>query len=372
MGGKKSSKAPKPDPQIGEAAKMQAAIAAEWLDFSRDQFAVANERQTDIDAMSKRIAEQQMATQDQANKWATEDRNRYKSVFQPMEDEYIDKAKNWDSEERQQQMAAEARADVQGSSDAARRIRERNQASMGVNPNSGRFAGADRAADFETTLASAGAQNQARNQVRTQGMAMQADALNMGRGLPSQAAGAAGLGLSAGGAAMGTTLGAHNSFLGNGGIMSQGFSGAQQGYNSQAGILNTQHSNALQAWQTETNASANASAGMWSGIGSAAGMGMMAFSSKDYKTDKKPARSGLKAVKKMPVEEWKYKDGIADGGEHIGPYAEDFQKATGKGDGKMINVMDAVGVTMKAVQELDAKIDKLGQNKGVGIKRGGK
>lgn len=277
MGGKKSPKAPAPDPQIGEAAKMQAAIAGEWLNFSREQFAVANERQQDIDEMSRRVAEQQLATQDRANQWATEDRERYMSVFRPMEDEYIKEANNWDSQERQDQMAAEAKADVQGASDSARRIRERNQASMGVNPNSGRFAGTERAADFDTALASAGAQNQTRNSIRQQGMAMKADAVNMGRGLPSQAAGAAGLGLSAGGAAMGTSLGAHGAFMGNNSIMGQGFAGAQQGYGSQAGILNQQYGNQLGAWQAQTQADGQASAGLWQGIGTAAGMGMMAF-----------------------------------------------------------------------------------------------
>ena len=37
------------------------------------------------------------------------------------------------------------------------------------------------------------------------------------------------------------------------------------------------------------------------------------------------------------------------GGEHIGTYAQDFQNATGLGDGKSINVIDALGVTMGAV-----------------------
>lgn len=65
----------------------------------------------------------------------------------------------------------------------------------------------------------------------------------------------------------------------------------------------------------------------------------------------------------MPVEQWKYKDGMGDGGEHIGPYAEDFQAATGKGDGATIPVVDAIGVTMKAVQELNQKVDKIAGKK---------
>ena len=35
--------------------------------------------------------------------------------------------------------------------------------------------------------------------------------------------------------------------------------------------------------------------------------------------------------------------------------------ATGKGDGTSIPIVDAIGVTMKAVQELDQKVEKLGR-----------
>ena len=97
-----------------------------------------------------------------------------------------------------------------------------------------------------------------------------------------------------------------------------------------------------------------------SGIGTMAGAMMM--SSRKLKEDKKPIPDGaLDAMNSMPVQSWKYKDGVADGGYHIGPYAEDFQKATGKGDGTSIPIVDAIGVTMKAVQELDQKVEKLGR-----------
>lgn len=73
----------------------------------------------------------------------------------------------------------------------------------------------------------------------------------------------------------------------------------------------------------------------------------------------------------MPVEEWRYKPDapMGDGGaaKHVGPMAQDFQKATGKGDGTTINVVDAIGTTLGAVQELDAKVDKLARGKARGL-----
>lgn len=359
MGGKGKSKAPAPDPQIGEAAKMQAIIAGEWLDFSREQFAIGNERQKGIDALTTKVTEQQLATQDRANQWAQEDRDRYKTVFQPQEDRYVQDANNWDSQARQAQMAAEAGADVQNSAAQQRAATNRSMAAMGVSPASGRFAGVDRAGELQTSLATAGAKNTARNQVRAQGMAMRADALNIGKGLPAQAAAGAGLGLTAGSSALNGKLAANSSWGQNNSIMSNGFQGAAQGYGQQASILNNQYQNQLSAWSAQQQANAAGTSSLWSGLGTAAGMGMMAFSSRELKEDKTPVEGALDAVNSMPVEEWTYKKGVADEDRHIGPYAEDFQAATGKGDGKTINLMDAVGVSMKATQELSAKVDQV-------------
>lgn len=359
---KGSSKAPAPDPNIGKAALKEAELGEAWLDIAKEQFATANKRQKEQDKIANQVTQQQLDASKQAQGWATEDRQRYKSVFQPLQDEFIDTAKNWDSTERQDKLAAEAKADVINNATQQRQATQRSQAAMGVNPTSGRFAGIDRAGEQATALSAAGAQNMSRNQVRKEGVAMRADAVNMGNGLAVNPASSLGLGVSAGSSAMGTTSGNNAQAAGNGSILQNGYNTAMNGYANQASILNQQYGNQLNAWNAQNQANATASSGLWGGLGSLAGMGMMAFSSKEYKEDKQPIDGGLDAVNSMPVEEWKYKDGIADGGRHIGPYAEDFQKATGKGNGKMIPVMDAVGVTMKAVQELDKKVEKLGRS----------
>ncbi|QRE00582.1 hypothetical protein [Pseudomonas phage Itty13] len=477
-GGKGKSKAPAPDPNIGLAAMKQAEIAGQWLDFAREQFGVANERQQGIDDLAKRVTEQQLAAQDQASKWAAEDReiqqgyrnkydqwaeqdratgqktrdelnqiakdaistgkgyeeafnkqasdqfafakeqqDRYRDTFQPVEDRFAQDAMTWDSADRQNQMAAQAKADVVGNAAAAQQQSQRQMSAMGVNPNSGRFGASNRASNLNTALAAAGAQNQARDTVRQQGLALRGQAVGIGQnvaqmgqqaqGLGMQATSAAhtanqsgtqqalqaknmglaasgigntaaqlgmgnqgggyqglGLGVNAGSAAMGNKLGANSAWQNGLGIMTSGFGGAMQGYGSQASILNQQYANQLNAWNAQQQANAQGTAGLWSGLGTVAGLGMMAFSSKELKEDKAPVEGALDAVNAMPVEEWSYKEGVADEGRHIGPYAEDFQAATGMGDGKTINLIDAVGVNMKAVQELDQKVEKLARSIG--------
>ena len=106
---------------------------------------------------------------------------------------------------------------------------------------------------------------------------MRADAVNMGSGLAVNPATSLGLSSQTGSAAMGTTSANNAQSAGLGSIMGQGYQGAMSGYGNQASILNQQYGNQLNAWQAQQQASAQASSGLWSGIGSAAGMGLMAF-----------------------------------------------------------------------------------------------
>ena len=366
---KGGSSAPSPDPNIGLAAMKQAELGEEWLKFAYQQFDVANERQKQQDVIANQVTQQQLDTSKQAQQWATEDRDRYNNTFKPLEDQFINKAQNWDSADRQQQVASEAKADVLNNASQQRQATERNMASMGVDPTSGRYAGVERAGENATALAAAGAENNARNTVRNQALSLQADTVNMGKGLAVNPASSLGLSTSAGSAAMQTTAGNNAQAAGLSSIMGQGYQGAMSGYGNQANILNQQYQNQLNAWQANQNASSS----LWGGIGQVGGMlGASAImsSSKEYKEDKRPAKGSLEALRRMPVEQWKYKDGIEDGGQHIGAYAEDFHAATGKGDGKSIPVVDAIGITMGAIQDLDKKVDALAKGRGLPKRQG--
>lgn len=277
MGKSSGGSAPAPDPQIGAAALKNAELGESWLKFAQDQFADGNKRQAVTDTLTGKVIDQQLATQDQANAWATEDRARTKTVFQPMQDEFIAEAKGYDTPEKQAEAAAAAQADIQKAAATQRGVATRNMASMGINPNSGRFAGVARAMDTDTALASAGAGNAARQQVRDKGLAMRADSINMGSGLPSSTAAAYGIGTQAGNSAVGNNGAANQSFNQNGSVMSQGFGGAMQGYNSQGSILNNLYGNQVNAWQAQQQANATSSAGIGSMVGTIAGAGITAF-----------------------------------------------------------------------------------------------
>jgi hypothetical protein len=369
MGSGGGSSAPAPDPQIGQAALMNAKLGEEWLGFAKNAYAESQERQKPIDELATKVTTQQLDAATQQQQWAQEAHDRYKNKFQPLEDEFVEKATNWDTPERQAAAAASAKADVLSNAAGTKAANERSMTAMGANPASGKWAGVSRATDLGTAVSAAGAETNARNTVKAQGMALLGDAVNLGKGLPAQAQASVGLGLNAGTGAMNVTNSANGQFLAAVPMMSQGYQGAMSGYANQANILQNQYNTQVDAWYKSESLSNQRNASMMSGIGSVLGI-FAGLSSKDAKKDKKKSKGNLKAVKKMPVENWRYKEGFADNGaaEHTGPSAEDFHSATGRGDGKTIPLMDAIGVTMGAVQELAGQVDRIQRAVGIGAK----
>lgn len=354
--------APGADPGIKKSAYKLGELGDDWLKFAKEQFASGEDRVAAFDELIGQIQQGQLGTMDKANQWAQADRDRYEKTFLPLQDKLIQDANDWDSPERQAKMAAEAKAGVTNQAQLAQDANQRQMASLGVNPNAGRFQASNNAQNTNTALAAAGAENSARDNVRQQGMALRSGAAQLGNALPGQAVGNSSLGLTAGGAALGAQSAGNAAFQNNLNIMGQGYQGAMAGHQGKASVLGNLHNSNLNAWSSQMQADAAQQQGMMSGLGSMAGMAMM-MSSKKVKEDKQPATGSLEKVKQMPVEQWKYKDGVADGGKHVGPYAEDFTRATGLGDGKQIAMQDAIGLTMGAVQELAGKVDKLNKGK---------
>lgn len=277
MAGDTTIEAAKPDPLIGQTAMTNAQISKDWLAQAKEEFAAGQQRQTVTDALTGKVVDQQLATQDQANQWAREDRARTKATFQPLQDEFIATAKSYDSPERQDAAAAEARAGILQSSAIQRADTERSMASMGVSPNSGRFQGIARAGDTATALAAAGAGNNARVVMRDKALSLKADAINMGNGLASSTAAAYGIGTNAGNSAVGNNNVANQNFYNNSATANAGMGGAVGANTSAGSVMNSSYGIAQQGVSSANAANASASNGMWSGIGSIAGAGVTLF-----------------------------------------------------------------------------------------------
>jgi hypothetical protein len=367
--------APSPDPQIGEAAKMQAKTGADWLSFAKDAFKVSTARQGELDALTKRVTEQQLGIGDFSLANAKKDRARYEAKGIPAQDAFAKEAGEYGSEANQQAAAAEARTGVQTEAASAREQALRESSSLGISPGSGSYAGVSRAGELGTAAASAGAANTARTQRRDKALALKADVANMYAGLPAQSAAGTGQALAAGSSAVGMNQNNQQISNSNAAIMGQGFSGAMQGYAGQASTLSNLYGLNLEKWRTQQETAASNISGIAGALGTAAGAAIPLLSDRKAKKNIKPVKKGegLKAVKKMPVSKFDYKPGMGDSGKgHVGTMADKYAKATGRPDTGTIDVGSAIGITMKAVQDLDAKVSKLeksGQKAGGGKSR---
>ena len=103
------------------------------------------------------------------------------------------------------------------------------------------------------------------------------------------------------------------------------------------------------------------SAGLATGCQIPAGGGAWACSSsRETKTDFTTMNpiDVLKRVAGLPMTQWRYRTEVS-GARHVGPMAEDFHAAFGLGDStKTINVMDASGVALAAIQGLYKLIEE--------------
>lgn len=266
------------------------------------------------------------------------------SKYAPLEDRVIAMRERFGSPAYQQEQINQAKADVSKAFADQRALSDAQAASMGLDPTNPRRRALNRGMDIAQAGATAGAGTMARRAAERQDFDTLAALSTRGDVKTEQA-------IKAG--SMGGDLYMKGQAL-NADIFKQGRA------------LDWENFLRWRDLQAKKDASDEASdnAG-WGGIGSAIGtIGSIALpfllpSSRTLKTDIRPYRGGREAVRSLPVNRWRYKEGVADEAEHIGTFAEDFADVTGKGDGKTIPVVDAIGVTMAAVKDLDRAVRRL-------------
>ena len=394
--------------QIDELQAQTAALISRNQEIYGNSAAAMEQLQQYTNQLSDKVSKQGDYFSDAAQR----SQERYEKDFVPLEQDILGFAREYDTPERRDEAAAKAKADVAQSLKQSREEAQRRSMAMGVDPSSGRYAGIDRAADLGGAAASVGAQNDARENVENRGVALRADAANLGRALSGQALNQAGFagsqfqgansmrqgtqGLQNSTSSLGinANIAGNNMLQQNQALRNQILGIKRDGVSTAANIASTGQQLGLSKDQFDFNKSqadrdfdfakekydygktiddrnfqyakaqddqkrgdANTE-GIWNAIGT--GVGWL-LSDENVKEDKQeiPDGEALKMLNEMRVEEWKYKDGVADESRHIGTYAQDFNSATGSGSDEGIPVQDAIGVTMKAVQDLNQKVDAL-------------
>ena len=219
-----------------EAAEIQAGLGREQLAFAREQY----DRSAPI---MESIANQQMAAQSEQMAQARDYYNYQKDTYRPLERGIVADAERFNTEAYQNQLAGQAAADAGRAFGISQQQNQRAMASMGANPNSGRFAGMQNATGLQQAAMRANAMTGARNQAQQMGYARKLDAAGLGRGLAGASAAAYGGASNAGSMAGQNAQSAGQNYMGNMAIGSGTIAqGQQMQLSGLSNILNNQTS----------------------------------------------------------------------------------------------------------------------------------
>lgn len=338
MGGK-SARAPDYAPLAAaskEAAQIMGQLGREQLGFARAQYA-------DLAPIVRGIADQQAQAQSEQMRQARDYYNYLEQTYRPLEMGLVREAQQFDTEAAREQMARQAAADAARAFGTTQAASERAAASMGVNPNSGRFAGMGIQTNLGLAANRAAAMTGARERAENLGYARRLDVAGLGRNLPGLSTAAYGGATGAGSAAASTYAAPGNQFMAG---MRQGAgtigSGLQMQNQGLANILNTQANIYGQQLSTQGEI-----------IGSVIGAGGRYAASSDIRLKTNIDQVGFDAQTKLPVYEFAYK--AAPTLRYRGVMAQDVEKvypqAVVEGtDGYKRVRYDMLGMSMERVR----------------------
>jgi hypothetical protein len=110
--------------------------------------------------------------------------NRYKKIYEPLEQSYVNEAQNYDSPENYAKAAGDASATV---SSQFSKARDRISRTPGLDPSSGAYQSGIVGLDLAQAATDATQQNAARQRVQDTAYARKTDALSLGKNLPASA-----------------------------------------------------------------------------------------------------------------------------------------------------------------------------------------
>jgi hypothetical protein len=188
------------------------ALGREQLAFSRQQYG-------EIMPLARRVADQQMATQNELMQMGREDRQYQMETFRPVERGLVADAMNFSTADFREQQARDAAAATGRAFGVMQDAAGRAAASRGVNPNSGAGMALQSQNMLGLSAQRANAMTSARTQAEQLGFARRMDVTGLGRGLSGASQGAYGAATGAGSAGINTSMAPGNQFT-------QGMAGA--------------------------------------------------------------------------------------------------------------------------------------------------
>lgn len=183
----KSQKAP-PPPDYSAVAAASAASSKYAFDLGKEQLDFFKQQYADNKEVSDTVIESALGSMERNDYNAQKDRERYETIFQPLEEQLAKEAQDYATPEKMEQKAGAAEADVAQQFQQARQTATDRLEAFGVDPSQTRAGALDLQSRVAEAAAQASAGNQARNRVEDVGRALRSEAINVGKGYPGQIA----------------------------------------------------------------------------------------------------------------------------------------------------------------------------------------
>lgn len=326
------------DPNVGQAAQRQAAVAERAQAFSEQYYQESVKPLVDdMIKASQQTQTQQQQLFDLQYPLAQQQAEQYTKYGLPAQQQYYEMVSKYSAPEEYERQASEAMGDVTNATQVAQANTNRMLASRGIDPTSGAATSAAYNNSIMSAAAGAAASTRARNAARNMGMQLTAGAAEFSAGRPATNIGAFASGAgNASSAGFGTAAGAI-------GAANQGASVPMSGYNMSANVYGQQMSTYGQLASAQANADAQSSAGFGQAIGSLGAAAIKTFGPALIASDRR-LKTGIVRIgthaSGVGVYEYEY---VWGGGRQVGVMADEVESVvpaavvTGRDGFKSVN-----------------------------------
>lgn len=242
-------------------------IAQEQLDWAKKQWA-------EDKATNQPIIDSLIKGMDQSYNFAKEQKDFYDQNYKPVQQALAKSALEYDTPEYQAQRAGEAGAEVAQQFKGAQDAAAQQLKDFGINVSSPKYASGALTAKLAQAGATAGAQNKARNDVRSEALALQGQVAGMGQNSVGAINQTQGVGQNAGNSAVSNTLATTQTGAQTMGTAPQYYGQSNAALNTWGNIANGNYQNYVAGYQADKKNSS----GWGSALGLVGGMGMAALS----------------------------------------------------------------------------------------------
>jgi hypothetical protein len=273
-------------------------------ELGAEQLAFAKEQYKDLLPLAQQVATQQIAAQNQQMQQAQDYFSYQQNTFRPLEQGLVRDAERFNTDAYRENLARDASAAAGRAFGITQAASQRAQASMGVNPNSGRAMSMANQSNLGLAANRANAMTGARNQAEQIGFARRLDVTGLGRNLSGASTAAYQGATGAGSAGINTSMAPGSQYQ----------QGLQQSGQTYGNVLNNQTS--------QFNTGLNAESQVYGALAGAATTAAFKFSDRRLKNNIEEVGRDERTM--LPLYEFEYNGG--SGQRYLGVMADDVEK----------------------------------------------